>query len=77
MFKIIRASMFVLLLACSAQAGEIQNGAPLPPPPQPVTTLPVQEDPTTPEAGNDPFFGLADTLTEAALSVLNNVLALL
>ncbi|MET0623718.1 MAG: hypothetical protein ABW250_12110 [Pyrinomonadaceae bacterium] len=79
MFKIIRASMFVLLLACAGQAGEIQNGSPqsVPQPtPQPMT-IPAQEEPVTPEAEADLTFGLSDTLTKAALSVLDNVLALL
>ena len=77
MFKIIRASVLVLLLACSAQAGEMQNGAPQPPPPPPPSSEPIQQEGATTEAEEDPTFELADTLTEAALSVLDNVLALL
>ena len=77
MFKIIRASVLVLLLACSAQAGEIQNGSPQPPPPPPPSAEPAQEEMTTEEAEGDSTSDLADTLTEAALSVLDNVLALL
>lgn len=76
MFKIIRASVLVLLLACSAQAGEIQNGLPQPPPPPPPTE-PAQEEMTTEGEEGDSTQDLADTLTEAALSVLDNVLALL
>lgn len=55
----------------------MQNGAPQPPPP-PTTTATAPEEPTTPEAEDDEeTFDLAETLTEAALSVLDNVLALL
>lgn len=75
MFKIIRVCLFVLVLACSARAGEIQNGSPQPTP-QPMTAEPVLEEPATTEE-DDPTFGLTETLTEAALSVLDNVLALL
>ena len=37
MVKAIRTSALVLLLACSAQAGVMQNDAPAPPPPSTVT----------------------------------------
>ncbi|MCA1614869.1 MAG: hypothetical protein LC795_14225 [Acidobacteria bacterium] len=77
MFKIIRASVLILLLACSAQAGEIQNGSPQPTPPPPPPTELAQEETMTGEAEGDSTYDLADTLTEAALSVLDNVLALL
>jgi hypothetical protein len=77
MFKIIRASVLVLLLACSAQAGEIQNGSPQPPPPPPPYTELAQEETTTEEVEGDSTYDLADSFTEAALSVLDNVLALL
>ena len=77
MFKIIRAWLIVLVLACSAGAGEIQNGAPQPPPPQPVTTGESPEELGTTETEDDQTFDLTDTLAEAALSVLDNVLALL
>jgi hypothetical protein len=81
MFKIIRACVFVLLLACATQAGEMQNGAPQPPPPAPSTataqeeamTMAVMEE----EGEGDLSNSVSDTLTEAALSVLGNVLALL
>ena len=76
MFKIIRACLLVLVLACSARAGEMQNGAPLPTTP-PADPQVVVEEPATTEAGDDQTFDLTDTLTEAALSVLDNVLALL
>lgn len=76
MFKIIRACLLVLVLACSARAGEMQNGAPQPPPP-PTTTATAPQEPTMETEDDDQTFDLADTLTEAALSVLDNVLALL
>ena len=37
MGKAIRASLLILLLACSARAGYMPNGSPEPPPSQPVT----------------------------------------
>jgi hypothetical protein len=74
MFKVIRASLLVLLLACSAQAGEMQNGSPQPPPPPPTPL--VAEEETAPEVYYD-LSDVTDILTEAALSVLNNALALL
>jgi hypothetical protein len=73
MLKAVRAFMFVLLLTCSTQAGEMPNGSPQPPPPPQPTSVIEEEAPTEGETSND----LTDTLTEAALSVLNNVLALL
>ncbi|HEX8286014.1 MAG TPA: hypothetical protein VF588_21830 [Pyrinomonadaceae bacterium] len=75
MFKIIRACLLVLLLSCAAQAGEIQNGAPQPPPTPPPSEIVQEEAEATEES--DQSNGLVDTLTEAALSVLDDVLALL
>ena len=72
MLKAARASLMILLLICSARAGDIQNGSPQPPPPQPAQYM--EEEPTA--EGNAPT-DTSDTLTEAALSVLNSVLALL
>ena len=78
MFKIIRVCVFVLLLARATQAGEMQNGTPQPPPPPAASSETVQEEATTTEEGEgDLSNGVSDTLTEAALSVLGNVLALL
>jgi hypothetical protein len=72
MVKAIRASVLILLLACSAQAGYMGNGSPEPPPPPPAPA--VQQTATTNgEMPND----AAATITEAALTVLNTVLALL
>jgi len=74
MLKAARASMLILVLACSTHAGEMQNGSPQPPqPPPPPANVIEEEAPTGDETSND----LTDTLTEAALSVLNSVLALL
>lgn len=70
MSKAIRASALVFLLACSAYAGDIQNGSPQPPA-QPSNA--VQE----PTENGDIQNGIADAITDATLTVLNNVLALL
>lgn len=54
----------------------MQNGAPQPTPAPMVTATP--EEPLTTGAEDDDLtFDLADTLIRAALSVLDNVLALL
>lgn len=50
MCKAIRASLLILTLACSAQAGYMPNGTPEPPPPaQPVVAQgnSIQNDSTT------------------------------
>lgn len=90
MRKAIQASALVLLLACSAQAGWIQNGSPEPSPtPTPVPNNmtvwaengspapePVYSDQASAMSGharNDASAALA----EAALVLLNSVLALL
>ena len=54
MGKAIRASVLVLLLACSTSAGIMQNGSPEPPPPPPPATQAIQE-PTAeePEAATE------------------------
>ena len=72
MVKVIRASALVLLLACSAQAGIIQNEAPAPPPPtspanyiqEPTDTL--QESTANGYMQNEAPSGL----TQIALEVL-------
>lgn len=43
MLKTIRVSALILLLACSAQAGYMQNGSPEPPPPPSQPANSVQE----------------------------------
>ena len=83
MLKLVRISALVLLLACSARAGEVQNGSPQPPPPTVSSTSQSvsstsQLDETVPTAADENVtYDLAETLTEAALSLFNNVLALL
>ena len=75
MFKAARASMLIILLACSAQAGYMPSGSDQPPPPppsQPVSSLEAE----TAAEGETPD-DATDTLAEAALSVLDSVLALL
>ena len=72
MLKAIRVSTLILLLACSAQAGYMQNGSPEPPPPsQPAIAV---DDPT--DATDEPIAnGLMQNdapsgLTQVALDVL-------
>jgi hypothetical protein len=67
MGKAIRASALVLLLACSAHAGWIQNDSPTPPPANAV------QEPATDDNIQD---NAEPTLTDAALNFLDNVLAL-
>lgn len=55
----------------------MQNGAPQPTPPPSTVETAHEETTATIVAEDDPTYNLADTLTEAALSVLDNVLALL
>jgi hypothetical protein len=76
MVKAARVSVLILLLACSAQAGYIPNGTSeptTPPPPPPATASAAEEESTQGASADD----LGDALTEAALSLLNNVLILL
>lgn len=47
MGKVIRACTLVLLLACSASAGIIQNGSPEPPPPPPPPSAQSVQEPAT------------------------------
>lgn len=81
MLKLVRISAMVLLLACSARAGEVQNGSPQPPPPSISSTsqsvsVTSQLNETVPTVADENVtYDLADTLTEAALSFFNNVLA--
>jgi hypothetical protein len=64
MAKSLRASVLVLLLACAAYAGDIQNDRTAPPPPPPAEE--ETGEPTAP-----------DSFTETILTVLQSVLALL
>ncbi|MDT5269051.1 MAG: hypothetical protein QOH49_1237 [Acidobacteriota bacterium] len=72
MLKAIRVSTLILLLACSAQAGYMQNGLPEPPPPpQPASAArepmnATQEPTTNGIMQNDAPSGL----TQIALDVL-------
>ena len=73
MGKAIRASALVLLLACSAQAGWIQNDSPASAPaPTPSQSVNVVQEPAT---GSDTQNGAEANLTDAALRILNSVLA--
>ena len=75
MIKAARVSVLILLLACSTQAGYIPNGTAQPTPtPTPAPTYFDEEEPTDGETNTD---DVTDVLAEAALSVLNTVLALL
>ncbi len=74
MGKAIRASVLVLLLACSAQAGWIHNPATGTPPPPPPTT---EQEPTASGEMQNGAADAADSLTETLLNALESVLALL
>ena len=69
MSKAIRASALILLLACSAQAGWMPNGAPAPPPPEPPSAV---EEPTNDTTLNGEMStpDVSDILAEAALDLL-------
>ena len=75
MGKAIRASLLVLLLACSAQAGYMPNETPAPPPPSQPGEMqngsPTSSQPTGGEmtAGEMPN-GTTDSLTQIALDLL-------
>lgn len=43
MGRAIRASVLILLLTCTAQAGYMQNGTPQPPPPPQATQEPTTQ----------------------------------
>jgi hypothetical protein len=74
MLKAARVSVLILLLAGSTQAGYIPNGLAQPTPtPTPAPTYFVEEEPTDGETNDE----VTVVLAEAALSVLNTVLALL
>ncbi|MDQ3917403.1 MAG: hypothetical protein M3348_02925 [Acidobacteriota bacterium] len=71
MGKAICASALVLLLACSAQAGWIQNPAPTPPP-SPQTD--AAQEPTT---GGEVADDVTDSWTATALDLLASLPSLL
>jgi hypothetical protein len=72
MVKAIRASALILLLACSTQAGYIQNDAPAPPPSsQPASGEQVPTGATTgPSANGYMQNDASSSLTQIALDVL-------
>lgn len=76
MGKAIRASVLVLLLACSVQAGWIHNDVTGTPPPPPPPSITEQEPTASGEMQNDAA-DAADSLTETLLIALESVLALL
>jgi len=73
MRKFIRVSLLVMVMAVSAQAGDMQCGVAGTPPTQPATVEqePIQESTASGEISN----GAVDTLTEVALNLLAGVLA--
>lgn len=74
MSKTIRTSALVLLLACSAQAGIMQNDAPAPPPPPPSQPANSVQEPTNnlQETSANGYMqtGAPDGLTQIALEML-------
>lgn len=79
MCKALRASMLVLLLSCTAQAGWMQGGSPEPPPPPPSPALVVHESPGVLQeapADGDILDATTRGFIEAALNVLSGVLSL-
>ena len=85
MSKAIRASVFVLLLACPAYAGDIQNDSPAPPPPPAAASADglIQDEPPPPDDSDEaPAVNgyrrddVAGALSQTALLVLDGVLAL-
>ena len=73
MVKTIRVSALILVLACSAQAGYIQNDAPAPPPPpsQPASAVQEPTDTSQETSANGIMQNDAPSgLTQVALEVL-------
>jgi hypothetical protein len=72
MVKAFRVSALILLLACSARAGYIQNDAPAPPPPpQPVSAVQEPTDTSQETSASDYMQNDAPSgLTQIALEVL-------
>ncbi|MCA1614663.1 MAG: hypothetical protein LC795_11090 [Acidobacteria bacterium] len=75
MRKAVSVAALILALTFPVYAGEMPNGSPQPPPPQPATA--GQEQNTTPDAseGEAPD-GATDSLAETVLDLLAGVLAL-
>ncbi len=75
MLKAARASLLVLLLACSAQAGHVPNDTPAPPPdPDPVVEAVAE---TTDPAYESSTYDVTTGLTQAALDLLLTMPSLL
>lgn len=72
MRKTISASALILALTCTIHAGDMQNGAPSAPPPPPQSATQEAQTPVGDTAEGEP-----DYLTEAVLTVVERVLALL
>lgn len=72
MRKAISASALILALACTIHAGDMQNGAPSMPPPPPQSAPQEAQTPVSDTPEVEP-----DYLTEAVLTVVESVLALL
>lgn len=72
MVKVIRASALVLLLACSAQAGYMQNDAPAPPPPAPPVSARQEPTNSPQEMSANGYMqnGAPSGVTQIALEVL-------
>jgi hypothetical protein len=73
----------MLLLACTAQAGYIQNDTPAPAPTPTASTAETPTESPSPDTSNEPTDAngyiqndASGALAEAALFVLNGVLAL-
>ena len=74
MGKAIRASLLIVLFACSAQAGYIPNDVPTPPPPPQPISVDSSTQPTNTVEGStaDGWVGddAAASLTQVALDLL-------
>jgi hypothetical protein len=71
MVKAALASMLIVLLTCSVQAGIIQNEAPAPAPPPPVRTAQEPTDATVePNANGDVQKEVPSDLTQVVLELL-------
>jgi hypothetical protein len=81
MVKVIRASVLILLLACSAQAGYMQNDAPAPLPPPPSSPANAAPEPTDatqePTANSIMQNDAAESITQITLDVLAALQSLL
>jgi hypothetical protein len=78
MGKVIRASVVILLLACPAYAGDIQNGVTGTPPPPTGSATQQQAGGVIPnDAQSDVQNDVTDCLAETVLNVLTSVLTIL